>query len=387
MRDESSADDEKQPLVLPSSYIQSPPLSLTPLSTIQAIYHTPYPPQLSNIQQFISQFPSAVSGDGGCRLPSQRMRERHTHKQQQQKKSSTIAHKQSGKTNVSTLHHQQVNQQLKHPERPWQQTLLDAAFHRLCLPSFFVANNTTTTTLTTETIVPLLRAGAQQLPILTAQHEQQLLYEAGTYRLSDGRSITFPVCFMGRDCIANQYPKVAFTGQTRAFMMTAAMTPDEYTQLLQFNVKPKTIRPCVLCHRDSLIQYVLHLKSLGLASEITDPREIQSRFRWHTEQPGAEPVYQLWRNLVDTPGGYYKSVVREPQNGESLPLLDPLARISTYHMICCTNTLEYQPPRLYLNQHALMWRSTQQLLPTPVLPPQGEMYKDFPNGAGITSTN
>ncbi len=245
---------------------------------------------------------------------------------------------------------------------PWEDVLLKEKFQQLAIPNFYNTSNALDEDITQEKLQRMLRRGQLQLPYLTAQHESELLAEAGTFRHRNGRTYDFPPCKRGKECVCMQF---LLPNQARPFVLTAMMYPDEYKQFLARNTKPAVTRPCVLCLRYTLVDWVVYTRSLKLSAStqnqtdteqmepcgMTLPTDSVKQSTDTEERSSPFDVYQLYYNLSDCEGGYYKEYLLQAEPSESI--IQPICRLNLSFL-----RVQQASPgnaRLVVNQNALIW--------------------------------
>jgi len=209
----------------------------------------------------------------------------------------------------------------------------------------------------------LLRAKTRvSLPILTAQAEQQMMIQAGTWWFGNVQR-TLPPCLYGVNCIGNHG---MIQGLTEPVTFMAAMTEPQWRRLQETGEAPGSRWPCVLCHRYHSHEYVRQARvSVGPGHEIraSNPNE----------------VLQFWYVLVDRPGGY-KREFTEPVLDHEI-LIAPLAVIH-YDLMPAQRAHPRAP--WYVTQTQMMYDTGIRERQVPRL---GETVKDFCSGAGRSNTD
>jgi hypothetical protein len=207
----------------------------------------------------------------------------------------------------------------------------------------------------------LLRRKRLRIPLHTAAHESALMGQhSGSWETEGLGWRTFPPCCYGTQCIGFSSPGL-IAGLTERVIFMRAMSPDEWTQLITTGAQPPGTGPCVLDGRLHTTRYACKAR-MGLRPNHT----LQS------EEP--EAVYQLWRNLMNEPGGYYDHYVFIPHENEIL--IDPIV---AFHSSPLSATR--LPNGMWrVNQEAMVWKK-------PVLLPRnlGESVQNFCAGADSTS--
>lgn len=138
----------------------------------------------------------------------------------------------------------------------------------------------------------------RDMPLYTADHEEQLLYEAGSRPspLNPGLRIDVPPCVFNEECVvrsrANLIPGFEANGG-QGFVMMRAMTPAQLKTLYTTGRKPDDPFSCLCCTRYILSMLV---ENVGCADLQLDKNT----------------VVQLFYNEVDTPNGYRKELMHLP---------------------------------------------------------------------------
>ena len=207
----------------------------------------------------------------------------------------------------------------------------------------------------------LLRRKRLRVPLHTAEHESQLLGQhAGSWNTEGLGWRTFPPCCYGNQCIGFESPGL-IAGLTERVVFMRAMSPEEWMNLITTGTQPEGTGPCVLDGRLHTTRYACKAR-MGLRPNHT----LQS------EEP--EAVYQMWRNLMNEPGGYCDRYIFIPQENEIL--IDPIV---AFHSSPLSATR--LPNGMWrVNQEAMVWKK-------PVLLERGvgESVQNFCDGADSTS--
>lgn len=193
------------------------------------------------------------------------------------------------------------------------------------------------------------------LPLFTAAHETNLLrFQAGTFDLPCGRR-TFPPCWFGIHCVGRSPREIP--GLTQPITLMRAMTPEEYYALVSTNAQPVGQMPCVLCGRFTLTQAVL-IQRHGLRPALASQLQV------------AEPdsVLQLWSNLDNEPGGYFRRYVFHALSGEIA--IEPIAN---YHPSLLRAAFDPKLQTWRIDQEIMVWKPAR-LLPRDIV---GETVQDF----------
>lgn len=238
-----------------------------------------------------------------------------------------------------------------------------------------------------------LRRRQLTLPVMTATLEQELLAEAGTFEF-EGEMYTFPVCMNGERCIANQvefplgqnrFPEgMAWGSNPQRFILTSLMYQEEYEAFIREKKPPDFIRPCVACCRHALIELVSAIRytracvgSASSSSSSSSSASSSNESDWsvsRVQMAIKREVFQLYRNLVNHPEGYFSEYMYIPKvGGGDEPVIDPICQLSKSSMLLrCT-----PQGRRYLDQSKIVYSA-------PQAPPVriGEPLQVFSRGAG-----
>lgn len=252
---------------------------------------------------------------------------------------------------------------------PWQvlkfQSLITES------PMYVVTNdddNKTATSYTQAEIGQKCHERQVVLPVLDAVHESRQLQQAGTFYNPDtGRTDPYPACRNGDKCITR---RVRFRGQPPCtgegsveIIMTSTMFPDELKQFLLYGVLPSSIRPCILCSRELLTNFVTFVKCLNASNRMLGCNH-PNYFSFSV--PNALQ-YQMFTNAFDQPGGYYSQYMRRPEPGEVM--FEPIA---TIELSTCEMKQHPDTGRWYLDNSHMHWQPPP--LPQPRL---GDNVKNF----------
>jgi hypothetical protein len=226
----------------------------------------------------------------------------------------------------------------------WFAHQVRAKFDALYIPRFY-QHTVSANQISDEVLAACLRRGQLFLPLMPAQLESELLCESGRWEYMYGNTVKtydFPPCARGAQCLS----MTEDLELPHPFTCTAMMYPDEWLNFLETGVPPTSRRPCVLCLRDTVVDYVVYLRQQKMYSDMA----AQSREATPTYQNGdsTQGVYQLYYNLVDQPGGYYQEHVLQPAVGENI--IQPVARPSLSFL----GVKMMANRRLYFDQSAIV---------------------------------
>ncbi len=216
----------------------------------------------------------------------------------------------------------------------WDQLAFQDLLKTMHPVHFFVREQITD--LKQETFMAMLKRQQLHMPTLTSDLENKLLRESGRFFCSRrSREYVYPACLNGKDCIGMQ---CWIPGQIRGFTLTSVMYEDEYTRFIETGIAPQPCRPCVLCCRDNLVEWVVHRRSTSMMTNMQ-----------HTET-SVNKIEQVYSNLVDCQGGYFRSYVFFPVPGEAQ--IDPICRTN----LSMIRVLDDPGTRARVDQSALIWR-------------------------------
>jgi len=186
----------------------------------------------------------------------------------------------------------------KHDDRPlrpsWLNLALCSAILRLPQPTFCVERYQRA--LQPDECRSMLMSRRLNLPVQTSDVENILLAEAGVWRFGAHGVFDFPACVFGDKCVGktDRIPGLPDGG----VVLTSVMYEHELNNMIVNHVRPNERRPCVLCCRKALQDMALTLLH-----------------NHGTVSVSRRAVYQIYRNLVDEPGGYQRCYVRFPPEG------------------------------------------------------------------------
>jgi hypothetical protein len=209
---------------------------------------------------------------------------------------------------IATLHTQQLD------ANPWQSHGFQEARASVCTPTYFLDTDDSRQ-VDTKTIQQQLSEKRLELVIQTAQHESELLGQAG-----DFGGYRYPPCVNGAEgCVA---AKGTLPGMTEpGVVLMGFMFKDEYTEFRRTKRVPYPgQRPCVLCCRCLPVRLTLEMRSLMMQGGEGLLRPDQA-FEKKPVQ-----IVQCYRNLENVVGGYYKEYMFHPQPNE--PIIDPIVKLA-----------------------------------------------------------
>jgi len=204
-----------------------------------------------------------------------------------------------------------------------------------------------------------LRMEAVSLPVLAASHESRLLCQSGTFvfPLPQGRTMTrtFPPCANGQRCLASaHWDRFRGHGLAEPIVLMRAMSPHQLAQLERTGALPPGQSPCVLCHRDSVDEYVHFHRSM--VAQLTP----QLRLDLPRE------VAQLWCNPIDCADGYKRDYAIEPRPDEIV--VSPMCGTASWGITSRRSACG----QWRMDQSSLLWHA-----PESETPHIGERLRDF----------
>jgi ferredoxin len=243
--------------------------------------------------------------------------------------------------------------------KPWDYLMLSNRLQSLPKPVYYPRD--LTLTMSTEQMEEAMRRRQLQLPLMPAEHEQELLQESGLFKVGD-MTYDFPACIYGKDCVSVCYINLipGFEQNTKGFTCTSVMFPDEYQDFIKDGKPPASKRPCILCCRKKICDHVVTLRLFRCVSDEKTASEQGTSFIL-----SRQPVYQLYRNLVNQRGGYYDVYMLFPKSEEAI--IDPIVLLNLSAL-----KLETVNGRRRIDQRVMHWRPT--IVPKPLI---GERESHF----------
>jgi hypothetical protein len=256
---------------------------------------------------------------------------------------------------------------------PWVSELFKAKLQELPVPNYFFQDASHINS--TEDIYRLLRRKQQHVELFDFAYEQLLLGEAGTFMLQPkahmpAYPVTFPPCNKGDACCGKviNIPDMENVGP---FVLSQVMYRDEYeTLLFTEGAAPPPPRACILCCRRLLVDWVTWNRTITMTSEVQTGTSTASRAHRFSE---TAPVYQLFRNLVNEPNGYFGQYVLTPQEGDAI--VDPICMFIVPLLKRVKWELSPGCHRRYIDQSLMQWRPT-----SSAVPKIGESIQNFCSG-------
>jgi len=171
-----------------------------------------------------------------------------------------------------------------------------------------------------------------------------------------GEERIYPPCSHAatKTCVWQTFASRLLPGHTQSGAVgTMTFTVEEYRQFKETGRPPPMSRPCVLCSRRDLQNFLLIVHS--------DSDKI-------TVDPTC--CYQLFRNLMDVSGGYFREYCLVPVSDRYCGFMDPVA-VFRFSLLKCDASASNH--RLRIDQTPMVWRG----IPREVKPHLGESVADF----------
>ena len=146
----------------------------------------------------------------------------------------------------------------------------------------------------------------RNLPLYTAQHETELLVQAGT-RPMGHLKVTLPPCSLLDSCVGKTHASLIQGMPPGGFVLMCAMGPDQFKTLVESNRPPSVLLPCILCMR--YMQGLL-VENISTGETIL-PMNV---------------VIQTYKNEKDTESGYLAPLMHMPSADRWNGLRQPVAR-------------------------------------------------------------
>lgn len=269
---------------------------------------------------------------------------------------------------------------------PWDYTMLKMRLDALPRPLYYPRD--LTVAMAKEQIEDAMRRRQLMLPVLTASHERKLLQEAGTFG-----GIDYPMCVSEQNCVSVKlhYLIRGATANTTGFPLISVMFEQEYESLVSNKTPPVSRRPCVLCCRKTLCDYVLAMRcaqsapsessAAAASSSSSSSSTTVTAAAATTTTTGSQgttfliqrpSLYQLYRNLVNQPGGFFDMYMLFPKAEEAI--LDPIVMPNLMSLALDKDETTGQRR---LSQAIVEWRPS-----VPERPRVGENERNFGEGAG-----
>lgn len=223
--------------------------------------------------------------------------------------------------------------------------------------------------LSREETIQRLKLHKYLLPVLESSYADMLLQEHGKWpatnhnRADQYRLREFPPCIKGVDCVANvEGLKLAHdlegSGVSPRFIMTQFMLKEEYDDLLSgveaTRRRPIPPRPCVLCCRYQLGQFVPSLRAMRRA------KSMNHICKWPEISLDPNSCLQYFREKKDREGGYIGSCMLKPINGVWEGFIDPIVMFNWSSLVVKRHP---ETNRRYVDQSLLKFRPERPEIP------------------------
>lgn len=346
-----------QPTKLPA------PKTLNHLSTFQSLETIP---KVMGLSELLIECPQ-LKTDSGCSLIAHKLATHHNTKekshhnmgneQELKKLAEGLAKQTEPLATIKSEHGKQAQ------VIPWQVERLSTYFKDLTVGRYH-QQELNTKTLTQEELHANLRNKIQFLPLLTSDLETCLLREAGIWTYN-GQMYEWPACQNGTAC---QCMQLSFAGDLlpgrthNKFICTAMMYDNELDHFLTTQQSPHVRRPCIVCLRITLVDYVTLVRALTNEADV--PSAL--KFEDHTQS-----VFQIYANRAGIVGGYHTEYCLHPTPNESI--VEPVCMIQTH--LLRVRPCEHDGGRICLDQSAMVFTP-----PDPTRPRMGETGQHFHKG-------
>lgn len=176
------------------------------------------------------------------------------------------------------------------------------------------------------------------LDLLESSFADVLLYESGrwpaleyderTHRHHEGKTQrTYPACIEGMECVCMTMRFEALDGsKPPGFVCTQLMSLQEYKKLIESNIQPREARPCVLCARNQMGEWVPCLRSMRRSKTMFTSGAASLIGGDWTLHP--DESFQLFREIKDAEGGYVGKYMLEPNPGAWEGFIDPICQLN-----------------------------------------------------------
>lgn len=243
----------------------------------------------------------------------------------------------------------------------------------------------------------MLRVRSQcNLPLYTAHHETFLLRQSGHFTFIPGaereeivrtcdasdevrlrsKQRYFPPCMKAESCYGCTLDRgTGVPANAAPLVMMRAMSVVELNDLMVHDIQPTGASPCVLCHRQSISEWIHHYRLLFTSAQHGEGSSKRSKKMcegWTVELENSDEVAQLWRNRIDEADGYFSSYVMMPREEELI--VAPIADFTPSLLV-----VEWHGAMAFVNQSAMLWRPKEHLVPH-----VGEKLEVFWPGASCT---
>lgn len=307
-----------------------------PPAEVKGVQHITLPdedhPHMRTIRELVEEY-NYLDTEKKCEVASNKL----TSKQRVSASSTSI---EELRTNLCAVDHVKAAS-----VNPWSHELFSQKLSALPQPSYYF-RSVTSAALTHEQLLMSIKQQQVRLPLLDANYEQKLLAESGKFSGSD---IEYPKCVNGEACVTNRWDiQIPDPDGLGKFISTALMYPEEYESLKNEGKKPVDTRPCILCCRMLLCDWILFLRTMRMANE---SHQTSAKSASNFDKILKNEVHQLYYNLMDRPGGYYRDYMLIPLENEVI--LDPIC------MFVCSPLKIVRLPngRRCIDQRVMVWKS------------------------------
>lgn len=245
---------------------------------------------------------------------------------------------------------------------PWQTHEFQQLIDNFPVPTYFFRHN-----MDQDNLYEMLRSRQVRLPLMPASLESELLRESGNwpyqYRRTDGvveeKVYNFPPCSLAQRsrCIAqSSFLMSTLDGLDAPMVPVSLMFVEEWKHFLRTGYPVESgqswqPRPCILCCRAMLVDWVMFLR---VNSMFGFPTHKQSGFEWRTDQ-----VMQFYRNLKGGQDGYAEQFMLDPQPSFKESIIESVVKVNAALLKCRKDS----KGRRFIDQSALLWKGPS--VPTP----------------------
>jgi hypothetical protein len=224
--------------------------------------------------------------------------------------------------NESSLHQSQVDYLMDdsvETQRPWQIVKFEQVNTEL--PIYYLKDQSDSQ-FTDKQLNDMLRRKQVSLPLLTAEYENEMLQEAGYfYHPLFDRPYNFPACRAGTNCVASR-KRFRSQPKDKPIIMMSLMYENEYRAFIEQETPPPSIRWCILCLRERLVEFMTHVRTLKSSNQMLGENS-PAYFRFHLPR---EILFQMHRNSFDCEGGYYGKYMLRAESNEAI--IEPICRLN-----------------------------------------------------------
>lgn len=250
---------------------------------------------------------------------------------------------------------------------PWELELFNEKLSKLSVPELYFNDKNVSNeeflkmnNQSREQLSRMLRQNALKLPEVSSVLEDQLLHEAGEWtHLNNNEKYFFPPCQFRTDCIANKLVG-KIRGLEKGMILMQFMFQQEYMDFYQKKLTHDLpVRPCVLCCRHHLADWVTYLRSMRMDGQNVGTQHVQFEYKF-------EEVHQFYYNKVGCEHGYDADFMLRALPNESI--IESIVTLNSAVLRCET----LSNGRRRINQRAIVWKPPS--LPEPKI---GDTLKNF----------